>query len=58
MCITEKVGQPHMIDVLEQEEEPTLPELEIEIECPRCNNIMELNSKFGSLVYSCDRFFA
>jgi phage FluMu protein Com len=28
--------------------------LDIEIECPRCNDIMELNSKFDSLVYFCD----
>ena len=41
-------------NVLEQEEEPTLPELDIEMECPRCNDTMELNSKFDSLVYFCD----
>jgi len=40
--------------VLEQKEEPTLPELDIEMECPRCNDTMELNSKFDTLVYSCD----
>lgn len=28
--------------------------LDIEIECPLCNNIMALNSKFDSLVYFCD----
>lgn len=27
---------------------------DIEIECSRCNDIMELNSKFDSLVYFCD----
>jgi len=34
-------------------EQPKLG-LDIEIECPRCNDIMELNSKFDSLVYFCE----
>ena len=38
----------------EQKEEPVLSELDMEIECPRCNDVMELNSKFDSLVYFCD----
>ena len=37
-----------------QEENPTLSELDTEIECPRCNEIMELHSKFDELVYLCD----
>ena len=37
----------------EQKEEPVITELDNEIECPRCNDIMELNSKFDALVYSC-----
>jgi hypothetical protein len=36
-----------------QPEQP-MSELDIEIECPRCNDIMELNSKFDSLMYFCD----
>lgn len=28
-------------------------ELDNEIECPRCNDIMELNSSFDALMYSC-----
>ena len=35
----------------EQKEEPVLTELDMEIECPRCNEIMELHSKFDKLVY-------
>jgi hypothetical protein len=35
-------------------EEPMLPELELDLECPRCNDVMELNSKFDVLVYFCD----
>lgn len=38
----------------QQEEEPTLSELDTEIECPRCNEVMELHSKFDELVYFCD----
>ena len=34
-------------------EQPKLG-LDIEIECPLCNDTMELNSKFDSLVYFCD----
>jgi Luciferase-like monooxygenase len=37
---------------LQEESAPT--ELDNEIECPRCNDSMELNSKFDSLVYFCD----
>ena len=37
-----------------QEENPILSELDTEIECPRCNEIMELHSKFDELVYFCD----
>jgi hypothetical protein len=38
----------------EQKDEPVLTELDSEIECPRCNDIMELCSSFDKLVYSCD----
>ena len=37
----------------EQTEQPT-SELDIELECPRCNEVMELHSKFDALVYFCD----
>jgi phage FluMu protein Com len=37
-----------------QEENSILSELDTEIECPRCNEIMELHSKFDELVYFCD----
>jgi hypothetical protein len=37
----------------EQTEQPK-SELDIEIECPRCNEVMELHSKFDALVYFCD----
>ncbi|MGH9974464.1 MAG: hypothetical protein ACRD8Z_01315 [Nitrososphaeraceae archaeon] len=37
-----------------QKEEPTLSELEMEIECPRCAGTMKLNSSFDKLVYSCE----
>ena len=38
----------------EQKDEPVLTELDIEIDCPRCKNIMELFSKFDYLSYYCN----
>ena len=38
----------------QKEENLWLSELDTEIECPRCNGIMELHSKFDELVYFCD----
>ncbi|MPZ06837.1 MAG: hypothetical protein GEU26_10575 [Nitrososphaeraceae archaeon] len=38
----------------DQKEDPVVTELDNEIECPRCNDIMELNSKFDSLMYFCE----
>ncbi len=37
----------------ERSELPKL-ELDVEIECPRCNEMMELHSKFDALVYFCE----
>jgi Zn finger protein HypA/HybF involved in hydrogenase expression len=39
-----------------QTEQSELPmsELDTEIECPRCNEMMELDSKFDALVYFCE----
>jgi len=37
----------------EKIEEPVLTELDMEIECPRCHEMMELQSSFDRLVYSC-----
>jgi hypothetical protein len=38
----------------EQKEEPVLTELDNEIECPRCNETMELQSNFDKLTYFCE----
>ena len=38
----------------EQKQEPLLSELDNEIECPRCHEIMELYSKFDEMLYSCE----
>jgi len=38
----------------ERKEELELPELDMEIECPRCTDIMELQSSFDNLMYSCE----
>lgn len=37
----------------EQKEEPVVIELDHEIGCPRCNDVMELNSSFDTLAYFC-----
>jgi hypothetical protein len=38
----------------QQEDNPMLSELDTEIACPRCNEIMGLHSRFDELVYFCD----
>lgn len=38
-----------------QEQEKILTDMEREIECPRCYDIMTLRSDFDSLYYSCDK---
>jgi hypothetical protein len=38
----------------EQTQEPVLTELDSEIECPRCHEVMELQSSFDKLMYSCE----
>ena len=66
-CISAKLGlqstKPSEKQVLEiekesnpseQKEESVLTELDTEIECPRCNDIMELSSTFDTLAYSCE----
>ena len=40
--------------MLDEELVETLQELEYEIECPRCNDIMVLSADFDSLWYLCD----
>jgi hypothetical protein len=46
--------EPSLEQQRQQEENPMISELDTEIECPRCNEIMELHSKFDELVYFCD----
>jgi hypothetical protein len=41
------------VSQLEQSELP-MSELDTEIECPLCNDIMELCSSFDKLMYSCE----
>jgi hypothetical protein len=36
------------------EKEPTIPDIETEIECPRCYDIMALSSDFDRLYYFCE----
>ncbi|MPZ07634.1 MAG: hypothetical protein GEU26_14660 [Nitrososphaeraceae archaeon] len=39
---------------LPEQSEVPVTELDIEMECPRCSEIMELYSNFDELVYSCE----
>jgi hypothetical protein len=38
----------------EQKEVSVLTELDHEIECPRCDDIMELSSSFDEIAYYCE----
>jgi hypothetical protein len=38
----------------DQTQEPVLTELDSEMECPRCHKIMELQSSFDKMMYSCE----
>jgi hypothetical protein len=38
----------------QKEEDSSLSELDIETECPRCHEIMELHSDFEVLAYFCE----
>lgn len=38
----------------EPNEDPVITELDNEIECPRCNDLMELISSFDALAYYCE----
>ena len=38
----------------EQKEEPVITELDNEIECPSCDDIMELSSSFDAIAYYCE----
>jgi late competence protein required for DNA uptake (superfamily II DNA/RNA helicase) len=40
--------------LLGQTEQPAITELDNEIECPRCNDLMELSSSFDALAYYCE----
>jgi late competence protein required for DNA uptake (superfamily II DNA/RNA helicase) len=37
-----------------QTQEPVFTELDNEIECPRCDDIMELSSSFDEIAYYCE----
>jgi hypothetical protein len=50
-------SQPETLEktrTTEKTEETILTELDNEIECPRCNDVMELCSSFDKFVYTCD----
>jgi hypothetical protein len=39
---------------LRQPKEEPMTELDIEMECPKCHDIMEVCSSFDKLMYSCE----
>ena len=51
-AVLETLGDPGTNE--QEEKDPVSSELDIEIECPRCHEIMELYSKFDELLYSCE----
>jgi hypothetical protein len=48
------LGTLEKSNLSKQKSEPVITELDNEIECPRCNDIMELCSNFDKLMYWCD----
>jgi hypothetical protein len=46
--------QRNQVNPLQTEKELTIPDIEQEIECPRCNDIMALSSDFDRLYYFCE----
>jgi hypothetical protein len=54
--VTQSIELPvkQSLEVTEESSFPEQSELDNEIECPQCNGIMELNSSFDALMYSCE----
>jgi hypothetical protein len=51
---TELVSPEVELDVQEvEEEDKTTKDIEREIECPRCHDVMTLSSDFDKLLYMC-----
>jgi Zn finger protein HypA/HybF involved in hydrogenase expression len=46
--------QRNQVNPLQTEKELTIPDIEQEIECRRCNDIMALSSDFDRLYYFCE----
>jgi phage FluMu protein Com len=47
------VEEPEFVD-LQPKAETLISQLDIEIECPRCNEVLELYSDFDRLYYCCE----
>ena len=50
---SDRLEQKHL-EMVENEEDHKLQELEHEIECPRCHDIMILSAEFDYLYYICE----
>jgi Zn finger protein HypA/HybF involved in hydrogenase expression len=50
---SDRLEQNHQ-GIVENEEDHKLQELEHEIECPRCHDIMTLSAEFDCLYYICE----
>jgi hypothetical protein len=52
--LSTKLLSPHLeADLLDSEEKEVMKNVEQEIECPRCSDIMTLSSDFDKLGYIC-----
>jgi Zn finger protein HypA/HybF involved in hydrogenase expression len=54
MQINSDILEQNHHGIVEHEEDHKLQELEHEIECPRCHDIMTLSAEFDSLYYICE----
>ena len=50
---TELLSPEVELDIQEGEEDKTTKDIEQEIECPRCYDVMTLSSDFDKLLYFC-----
>ncbi|HYZ50852.1 MAG TPA: hypothetical protein VE593_08190 [Nitrososphaeraceae archaeon] len=54
MQINSDILEQNQHRTAENEEDHKLQELEHEIECPRCHDMMTLSAEFDSLYYTCE----
>jgi hypothetical protein len=50
----QRMLEKKILEGLQQKPESLISQLDIEIECPRCNEVLELSSDFDRLSYFCE----